>query len=154
MNDRPIRDILAECIRFERLGPISPLWGNWWEEGREPVRKRADQILRLLAERGVELVRTGEPAAATRHDSPEFWRCKIMGRNAERILRATAAGIEVVMAEDGKETVQLAFAIGEAHALSGRGLIGDRELMKEPGVVTKLAATLEAYRVNVIDLVG
>lgn len=152
---REIRDILAECIRFERLGPIQPLWWNWWEEGREPVRKRADHILRLLADRGVELIRTGESVSATtRHDSPEIWRFKIMGRNAERIVRATAAGIEVVMAEDGKETVQLAFAIGEAHALSGRGLIGDRELMKEPGVVTKLAATLEAYRVNAIDLVG
>ncbi|GAA2887909.1 hypothetical protein GGQ99_004762 [Aminobacter niigataensis] len=150
MSDRPIRDILAECIRLERLGPTFPLWGSWFEEGREPVRKRADHILRLLGDRGVGLVRTGEPAPQARPDSPEYWRCKIIGRNAERILRVGANGIEVIMTEGGKETVQLVFAVDEAYALAGRGLIGDRDLMKEPGLVTKLSAALEAYRVNIV----
>lgn len=147
---REIRDILGECIRLERLGIINPMWSDWFEEAREPVRMRADHILRLLADRGVELVQTGEPRQTTRPDSPVFWRWKIVDRNAERLVRISPAGIEVVKVEAGQEALQIAFQMTEAHDLAGRGLAGDRELTKEPGVITKLSAALEAYRVNAV----
>lgn len=147
---RDIRDILAECIRLERLGVINPLWPNWFEEAREPVRMRADHIIRLLADRGVELIQTGEPKQATRPDSPVFWRWKIVGQNAERLVRIGPAGIEIVKLENGLEALQIAFPMTEAHDLAGRGLAGDRELTKEPGVITKLSAAVEAYRVNAV----
>ncbi|AMS41188.1 hypothetical protein [Aminobacter aminovorans] len=144
---REIRDILAECIRLERLGLIHPLWSEWFEAGREPVRMRADHILRLLSDRGVTIVQTGEPQSTTRPE-PVFWRWKINGQNAERIARAGANGIEVAKLDAGTETTQLTFGLAEAHDLANRGLCGDRELMKEAGVITKISAALEAYRVG------
>lgn len=149
-DPRPSRDILAECIRLERLGIIHPLWADWFDEGREPVRMRADHIIRLLADRGVGLVQIGEPRPAARPDSPVFWRWKIVGREAERIVRIAPAGIEVLKLEGGQEALQLAFTLAEAHELAGRGLSGDRELTQEAGVITKLSAALEAYRVNAV----
>lgn len=147
---RPARDILAECIRLERLGIIHPLWADWFEEGREPVRMRADHIIRLLSDRGIELVHTGEPRHVERPDSPVFWRFKIDGQNAERLVRTAADGIEIVKIGGDKQSIQLTFPIGEAYDLANRGLCGDRELTKEPGVITKLSAALEAHRVNAV----
>ena len=147
---REIRDIFAECIRLERLGIIHPLWSDWFEDAREPVRMRADHIIRLLADRGVELVQTGEVRPISRPDRPVFWRWKIVDRNAERLVRIGQAGIEIVKLENGQEALQIAFPMAEAHDLAGRGLAGDRELTKEPGVITKLSAAVEAYRVNAV----
>ncbi|MBE1208138.1 hypothetical protein [Aminobacter carboxidus] len=149
---REVRDILAEAMRRERLGLIRPLWEDWIrfdnDGGCEQVRLRADHLIRLLSELGITLVQTGEPQSTTRPDNPVFWRWKINGQNAERIARAGANGIEVAKLDAGTETVQLTFGLAEAHDLANRGLSGDRDLIKETGVITKLSAALEAYRVG------
>ncbi|TJV03557.1 MAG: hypothetical protein E5Y35_26490, partial [Mesorhizobium sp.] len=53
---RPVRDIVAECLRRERYGLIRPLWADADDDSREEVRRRADHLIRLLSDYGVDLV--------------------------------------------------------------------------------------------------
>ena len=54
-TDRPIRDILAEMMRRERVGLMRPFWADWCrfdnEGGPEQWRLRADHLIRLLMDR-------------------------------------------------------------------------------------------------------
>src|SRR5690606_26079410 len=115
-----IRDVLAEMLRRERLGLIRPLWADWCgfdnEGGPEQWRLRADHLIRLLADEGCTISRRGAanpPMPAP--TSPVFWRSPMEGSNAERMLRTAGSRIEVARLLDGKETVQIAFALNDAH---------------------------------------
>jgi hypothetical protein len=153
---RDLRDILAECMRRERLGLMRPLWADWCAAdnlgGPEQVRIRADHLIRLLAVHGVSLVRSSEPATIAQ-TSPTVWRWGLAGTDAERLIRASADDPnewQIVRAEGDQETIQMRFRLAEAYVLSGRVLGGDREVLKEQGVLTKLAAALEIHRCNAV----
>jgi hypothetical protein len=158
MTDAPrdIRDILAEAMRRERLGTAArPAWADWWEEAREPVRMRADHLIRLLAEAGVDLVRTGEalpPAPPPK--SLVVSRDAIVGRKAERIVRADPAGFAITLVQDGAETVEQTFTLQDASLLAGAVLTGSPEAAKRPGLGRLLAAAVEMYRLDAAPLEG
>lgn len=149
MTDSPpraIRDILAECLRVERLGPT--LWSALHEEAREPVRMRADHIIRMLAAHGLSIVRTGEPVPVEPLTSPVVWQSDLHGRNAQRVIRRTSVGWELVTIADGAETVDLTFTMQEADIVGGSVLKDEPDVRKIVGLGRKLAAALEIRRVN------
>ncbi len=152
--DRPIRDVLAEMMRRERLGLIRPFWAAWCdfdnEGGPEQWRLRADHLIRLLASEGLTVTRAGDAAAPVPAPTAEvFWRYLMDGDQAERQLKATDRGIDIIRSADGKETVQLSFTLNEAHNAAGALLLGDKETAKRQGILTMLSAALEAYRLDV-----
>jgi hypothetical protein len=121
---RDLRDILAECMRRERLGLMRPLWADWCAAdnlgGPEQVRIRADHLIRLLAVHGVSLVRSSEPATIAQ-TSPTVWRWGLAGTDAERLIRASADDPnewQIVRAEGDQETIQMRFRLAEAYVLS------------------------------------
>lgn len=148
---RDIRDVLAEALRIERLGfGVKPSWREWAAfdpEGCEAVRRRADHLIRLLASEGVVVVRFDDPSPAAAPTSPDVWRFPV-GSNSERIIRKAGEAWQVVLASGGQETVQMAFTLAEANILGGRVLVGDRDVLKEQGAITQLAAALEIHRVH------
>jgi hypothetical protein len=149
---RPVRDILAECMRRERNGLMRPLWSDWWEEGREPVRRRADHLIRLLNEFGVELVQTGAPLPTSRPESPVVWRSKLHGREAERLVRRDAAGWSIITVEHGAETIEQTFHLESASINGGAVLTDDPAARQIPGLGRQLAAALEIFRVDVAGM--
>lgn len=153
---RPLRDILAECMRLERIGPRRPLWAEWQtfaDDECEHVRRRADHVMRLLSDMGVELVQTGTPKSIERPDSPVIWRYMAAGGN-ERIVRATGERWEVATIAAGKETVEQAFSLSGAHLNAGMVLTDDPSARQIPGLGRQLAAVTEIYRLNAAGMGG
>lgn len=153
-EDRPILDILAECIRTARLGPTAHSWPDLVLDMKDDALRTADRTIRLLEARGVRLARAGEPdPAEPLPTTPVIYSDKIIGRNAERQLRK---GIddkwEVLKAEDGQTAVQLTFTLAHAYDLAGRALQGDREVANAPGILTTLAAALEIHRCHAVTM--
>lgn len=150
---RPIRDVLAEMMRRERVGLMRPFWADWCrfdESGPEQWRLRADHLIRLLATEGCTIGKTGDGALPSpAPTSPVFWRYHMDGNKSERVLRMAGDKIEVIRVVDGAETVQMTFGVGEAHNAAGALLLGDVETAKRQGILTMLSAVLEAYRLNV-----
>jgi len=141
-------------MRRERLGLTRPLWSDWCrfdnEGGPEQWRLRADHLIRLLATEGMTVSRAGEASVPIpAPTSPVFWRYHMDGNKSERMLRMAGDKIEVIRVVDGVETVQMTFAIGEAHDAAGALLLGDKETAKRQGIFTMLSAALEAYRLDV-----
>lgn len=147
---RDIRDVLGEAMRVERLGfAVNPSWREWAAfdpEGCEAVRRRADHLIRLLAAEGVVVVRIDDPSPAAAPTSPDIWKFPV-AHAGERIIRDAGDAWQIVLASGGHETVQMSFTLAEAYVLSGRVLAGDRDVLKEQGATTKLAAALEIHRV-------
>lgn len=152
--DRPIRDVLAECTRTARVGPVSLTWSAMTEDMKADALQTADRVIRLLETQGIRLARIGEPDPATPLPSdPVIYSDKIVGRNAERQVRKGAGdGWEVVKVEAGKVSVQLSFTLSQAYQISGRALQGDREVATAPGVLTTLAAALEIHRCHAVTM--
>lgn len=153
-EDRPIRDVLAEMMRRERVGLMRPFWADWCrfdnEGGPEQWRLRADHLIRLLASEGCKITKTGDSAPhPPSPTSPVFWRYWMDGNKSERVLRVVGDKIEVVRVVDGAEMVQMTFGVGEAHNAAGALLLGDRETAQRQGILTMLSAALEAYRLDV-----
>jgi len=149
---RPIRDILAEMMRRERLGLIQPLWQDWTsfaDDECEHVRRRADHLIRLLEGEGVRLVRTGDPDGVPTPTSPIIYRYWMVGRPAERIVRkASGENWEIVTVADGKETVEQAFTIEQALLNGGLVLTGHPDARTIRGLGSQLAALNEIYRLD------
>jgi hypothetical protein len=149
---RAIRDILAECLRRERLGLIRPLWADWSrvdDASCEQVRLRADHLIRLLADLGVELVQTGEPKAVERPDSAIVMRCPLAGNAAtERMIRCASDRWEIATITAGVETVEQSFTLTEAMLNAGLVLSDDPEARTIPALGRRLAAVTEIYRLN------
>lgn len=153
---RPIRDILAECMRRERLGLIRPLWAEWQtfaDDECEGVRRRADHLLRLLSDLGIELVQTGEPKTVDRPNSQVIWQYGITG-GRERMVRASGEHWEIVVSDAGAETVEQVFSLPDAHINAGLVLTDDPAARQIPGLGRQLAAVTEIYRVNAAGKVG
>jgi hypothetical protein len=154
IDDRPVRDVLAEMMRRERIGLTRPFWADWCrfdnDGGPEQWRLRADHLIRLLGDEGCTISRRGDanpPMPAP--TSPVFCRFHMDGSDAERLLRMAGDKIEVVRVAGGEETVQIAFSLNDAHTAAGNLLLGDKETAKRPGIFTMLSAALEAYRLDV-----
>jgi len=149
---RPIRDILAECMRRERLGLIRPLWHDalrFAEDECERVRQRADHLTRLLASYGVRLVQDeGEtPAPPSLPESPIIYRYWLVGNKAERLIRKGAdMQWEIVTVAGGVETIEMSFTIEEALLNGGLVLTDDPRAKKLQGLGRQLAALAEIYR--------
>ncbi|MBN9073991.1 MAG: hypothetical protein J0H34_20815 [Rhizobiales bacterium] len=151
---RPLRSILAECVRAARLGPTTFTWASLGEAGQEELHREADRTIRLLEANGVRLTRFGEPDPVEQPpSSPVIYSDKIVGRNAERQLRRGADDKwEVLKVEAGDAAVQLTFSLMQAYELAGRALQGDREVASAPGILTTLAAALEIHRCHAVTL--
>lgn len=147
---RPIRDVLAEMMRRERLGLMRPLWHDASDAQKEPIRQRADHLLRLLATEGLAVVRVGSPEPTTpAPTSPVIWRFKLVGRNAERMVRRAAGDLwEIVTVENGKEVIEQSFTLQQASVNGGLVLSGDPAAKSIPGLGSQLAAVLEIYRLD------
>ena len=153
-ENSPIRDVVGEAMRRERLGDVHPQWSHWYEDAREAYRGRADHLIRILARAGVAIVRIvdGNPDAPV-PSSSIIYQDKIVGRNAERQLRRGAGdNWEVAKVESGETAVQLTFTLAQAYDLAGRALQGDREVATAPGILTTLAAALEIHRMHAADM--
>lgn len=148
--DRDIRDILAEWIRRERLGLIRPLWHDAVridDAACEQTRRRADFIIRGLASDGVDLVRAGEPATRT-PTSDTIYRYWLVERKAERLIRYAGGAWEMVLVEDGAETIEQTFGIHQASCNVGLVLTDAPEARQITGLGRQLAALTEIYRAH------
>lgn len=157
-TERPIRDILAEMMRRERLGLIRPLWQEWThfaDDECEHVRRRADHLIRLLEGEGVRLVRAGDGEHVPAPTSPIIYQYGMVGRQVTRIIRKGREDLwDVVAVEDasGKETVEQSFTVEQALLNGGLVLTGHPDARTIPGLGTQLAALNEIYRVNAVAL--
>lgn len=156
---RDIRDIVAECMRRERQGLVRPLWADWKrfaDDECEHVRRRADHLMRLLAELGLEIVRTGEGRAPEAPPASRIiYQYGLAGQRAERLIRkAHDDDWEIVTLADGKETVEQTFTITGAHINAGVVLTDAPEARAIPGLGRQLAALTEIYRVDAAAMGG
>jgi hypothetical protein len=148
---RPIRDILAECMRIERLGRHITPWRDVvrvYPETAEIKRREADQLARLLALEGLAIVRVGE--ATPPPPPPEtrtIYRYWLTGNKAERIIRKAAGDRwEIVTVAAGVETVESSFTIQEALLNGGLVLTDDPRAKSITGLGRQLSALNEIYR--------
>lgn len=151
---RPIRDRLGELLRRERLGAIRPLWADLPDTTAEQWRLRADHIVRLAAEVGLTFGTDGDPLALPPPSNPVIWRSPVAGQNAERLLRVSEGGWEVVKIADGAETVLHRFTMQDATLKAGRALVADATVAKEPAILTELAAALTVLRLDAAGMEG
>ena len=153
---RPVRDIVAECLRRERYGLIHPLWPDADDDAREEVRRRADHLIRLLADYGVELARPTdkEPPPAPTHRT--LVENQVYGEpNAVREIIAGADGkFEVVIVKANVGTVEQVFTLNEVMLNAGLVLSGDPAAKSIKGLGTQLAAATEIYRLNAAGVGG
>lgn len=150
---RDVRDIVAECMRRERQGLIRPLWQDWArfaDEECEHVRRRADHLIRLLAELGIEVVRTGEGNTPPPPPSSRVvYQYVLAGGKAERMIRkAGGDDWDIVSLAGDKETLEQTFTLTGAHINAGLVLTDAPEARTIPGLGRQLAALTEIYRVN------
>lgn len=147
---RQARDIVAECLRLERLGAIRPLWEHMGEEAREDYRLRADHLMRSLGRRGVEVILTGERQPAPALADPILSRNELAGRPGLNLVVRADGGdaFSVLIEADGQQTVEATFTLPEAVILIDRVLRRDSGVQKERGLLTKLAAFGEIHRLD------
>lgn len=157
---RPLRDILAECLRRELIGLAQPLWADWCRfdniGGPEQWRIRADHLLRLLGENGATVARVGEAKApAPAPTSPIIYRFKLTGRTAERIIRRGPGDQWQIAVLDGEgETIEQSFSIAQALINGGAVLTDDPTARSIPGLGRQLAALNEIYRLDAAGMEG
>ncbi len=160
MSDRPIRDILAEAIRIERMGPFNqPSWADWKasdDAACENVRRRADHLIRLLAEHGVSLMRSGDPDKKPAVTSPTVLTCNVAGNQAtERSIRkGPGDDWHIVAITAGVETIEQAFTLQEVMLNAGLVLTDDPAAKTIPGLGRRLAAVTEIYRLCAATMGG
>ncbi|TGP28228.1 hypothetical protein EN875_032235 [Mesorhizobium sp. M2D.F.Ca.ET.232.01.1.1] len=147
---RPVRDILAECMRRERVGLVRPLWHDFVatnDEACEQVRLRADHLTRLLASYGLTIVQT-EDARAPETPPDTIYRCALEDGTAERVIRRAGDGWEVVKVAGGVETVEQSFMLDRAAINAGLVLTDAPEAKSISGLGRQLAALVEIFRVH------
>lgn len=149
---RPVRDILAECMRRERYGLIRPLWRDLTsidDAAAEEVRRRADHLIRILADYGVQMVQTGEPAPIAAPTSPTIVANQVVGASdTMREVRVEGRKFSVVTVKGGTVTVEQTFSLTEAMVNAGLVLSGDPAAKTIKDLGRQLAAACEAYRLN------
>jgi len=155
---RPIRDTLAECLRRERYGLIRPLWADlvgFDDDTAEEVRRRADHLMRLLSDYGVQLVQTGEPAPIATPTSPTIIANAVFGAHGvERSVCVADVGFSIVATKDGQSTVEQTFTLNEVMLNAGLVLADDPAAKTIKGLGRQLAAATEVYRLNAAGMGG
>lgn len=145
---REIRDVLAECIRRERYGLIRPLWADADDDAREEVRRRADHLIRILSDYGVDLVQrdVSPPATPT---SQTIVANQVYGApDTVREIRVGDRGFEIVAVKAGAATIEQSFTLNDAMLNCGLVLAGDPAAKTIKDLGRQLAATAEIYRLN------
>lgn len=155
MTERAIRDILAECMRRERYGLIRPLWADTDDETREEVRRRADHLLRILADYGVTLVPSDEPAPIATPTSPTIVANQVYSQaDTMREVRVDTGKFSIVTIKVGEATVEQTFTLNEVMLNAGIVLADDPAAKTIKGLGRQLAAATEIYRLNAAGMGG
>lgn len=152
---RTARDILAECVRRERYGLIRPLWSDADEEMREEVRRRADHLIRLLSDYGVDLVQRGDIEPPSPPTSQTIIANQVVGApDTMREVRAVDGKFAIVAVKAGAETVEQVFTLNDVMLNEGLVLSGDPAAKKIPDLGRQLAAVAAIYRLNAAGVGG
>lgn len=155
MTVRPFRDILAECMRRERYGLIRPLWADADDDSREEVRRRADHLIRILADYGVQMVRTGEPAPAETPTGPTIIANQVYAQpETVREVRAEAGKFSIVAIKNGESVVEQTFTLNDVMLNAGLVLAGDPAAKAIKDLGKQLAGATEIYRLNAAGMGG
>ncbi|PWJ93561.1 hypothetical protein C8D77_101240 [Mesorhizobium loti] len=155
---RAIRDILAECMRRERYGLIRPLWSDLAgvdDAAAEEVRRRADHLMRILSDAGVQLVQTGEPAPVAAPTSPTIVANQVYAQpDTMREVRVEERGFSIVAVKAGQSTIEQAFTLNDVIVNAGLVLTGDPAAKAIKDLGKQLAAAVEIYRLNAAGMGG
>lgn len=152
---RAVRDILAEAMRRERYGLIRPLWPDADEDLREEVRRRADHLIRILADAGVHLVQAGELSPVTTPTSPTIVANQVVNApDTMREIRVAERGFSIVTVKAGEVAVEQTFTLNEVMLNAGLVLADDPAAKTIKGLGRQLAAVTEIYRLNAASLGG
>ncbi|RWO37295.1 MAG: hypothetical protein EOS11_28840 [Mesorhizobium sp.] len=153
--ERSIRDILAECMRRERYGLVRPLWADMDDETQEEVRRRADHLIRILADYGVTLIPSGEPAPIATPTSPTILANQIYAQpDTMREVCAEAGKFSIVAVKNGVSVVEQSFTLNEVMLNAGLVLADDPAAKTIKGLGRQLAAATEIYRLNAAGMGG
>lgn len=154
--NRLLDDIVAECLW--RLPGITFMRRPWEVEKEispltcEQKLIEARSLIRLLESMGVKLECAATDArSAPRTTSDTIWRYRLSTGTAERLVRRSGEGFEIVFIEGGEERVEHSFDIATAHIHAGMVLMGDPEAKKIANLGKELSAALEAYRVFAVS---
>jgi hypothetical protein len=152
---REIRDILAECLRRERYGLIRPLWADVDHDAREEVRRRADHLIRILADYGVRFDQVGEPTPIATPTSTTIIANQVVGApDTMREVRVEKRGFSIVAVKAGDTAVEQTFTLNEVMLNAGLVLADDPAAKTIKGLGKQLAAACEVYRLNAAGLGG
>lgn len=151
---RPARDILAECLRRERYGLIRPLWLEFDEDAREEVRRRADHLIRLLSDYGVELAQRDVTPPAPPSSQTIIANQVVGAPDTMREVRSVDGKFAIVAVKTGAETVEQTFTLNEAMLNEGLVLSGDPAAKTIKDLGRQLAATACIYRLHAAGLGG
>ncbi len=152
---REIRDILAEGMRRERLGLVRPLWPAMDEDSREEVRRRADHLMRILSDYGIQLVQTGAPVPVAAPTSPTIVANQVYNApDTMREVRVEERGFSIVSVKGGDTTVEQTFTLNEVMLNAGLVLTGDPAAKTIKDLGKQLAAAVEIYRLNAAGIGG
>src|SRR5206468_3727605 len=107
-----------EAMRRERYGLISPLWANLTgidDAAAEEVRRRADHLIRILADYGVRLDQVGEPTPIATPTSPTIVANQVFNApDTMREVRVEERGFSIVTVKGGEATVEQTFTLNDA----------------------------------------
>jgi hypothetical protein len=155
MSGRPVRDILAECLRRERLGLVRPLWADADDDAREEVRRRADHLIRILADYGVRFDQVGEPTPVATPTSPTIVANQVVNApDTMREIRVAERGFSIITIKGGDTTLEQTFTLNEAMVNAGLVLAGDPAAKTIKDLGRQLAAAVEIYRLNAAGMGG
>lgn len=145
-----LRDVVASCMRLERLGPTRPLWSDLDEPSKENFRRYADHLIALLYRFGIEMTVKGEPVPApTAPADGVLNRYQLIEpAGATLLLRADGQDMFSATIDAGGKKSACAFSLAEATILADRVLRRDPTVRGEAGLLTKLAAAAELYRIE------
>lgn len=136
------RTALAQAMRAERLGDTRFTWDTLDADAQEDARRRADLILRLLADEGYAITRVGEakplPVPPTAKDV-----YAILAHNpeVERIIRKAGDDWHLVgrNRKDGSEKTLLTMTLPQTDIDVDTVLAGHPDAPKLPAILTRLA---------------
>lgn len=152
---RPVRDIVAECLRRERYGLIRPLWAEADDDGREEVRRRADHLIRIISDYGVDLVSRGDVEPPAPPTSQTIIANQVVGApDTMREVRAVNGKFAIVTVKGGVSTVEQTFTLNEVMLNCGVVLAGDPAAKAIKDLGRQLAGAAEIYRLNAAGLGG
>ncbi|TGP22322.1 hypothetical protein EN827_30885 [Mesorhizobium sp. M1D.F.Ca.ET.184.01.1.1] len=140
---------MAECLRRETLGAAASPWAAMDDDSREEVRRRADHLIRLLSDYGVDLVRRGDVEPPSAPTSQTILANQVYAQpDTMREVRTEQGGFSVVAVKGGQSTVEQTFTLTDVMLNAGLVLAGDPAAKTIKDLGRQLAAATEIYRLN------